>query len=75
MFSNRVWFEGGNSEITRKESYNSEENIELGNLLFDIKHWMSLLSECSFGHVNREKNQGADILSKKYQEYSCLSCI
>ena len=53
----------------------SGNNMELGNLLVDIRHWMSLLPECSLDQVNRERNQAADILVKKAKEDENLSII
>ena len=38
-----------------------------------VKHWMSLLPECSLGHGNREKNQAADILSNQLKKKDILS--
>ena len=42
-----------------------KNHVELGNLLCDIRYWMTLLPESSLDHVNREKNQTVDILAKK----------
>lgn len=39
-------------------------HLELGNILYDICHWMSLLPMCSLELVNREKNMAADVLFK-----------
>lgn len=54
------------------------EHVQLGNILHDIRHWMSLLPECSLENVNRERNMAADTLSKHAMEYSnyvSLFCI
>lgn len=58
-----VWFEGDNQQLVNIINRN-EESTELGNLLVDIRHWIRKLPLCSLDHVNREKNQIADILSK-----------
>ncbi|XP_013624099.1 PREDICTED: uncharacterized protein LOC106330094 [Brassica oleracea var. oleracea] len=43
-----------NMELTRIINA-QDQSIELGNLLFDIRHRMQKLPECSLGQVNREK--------------------
>lgn len=40
-------------------------NAELGNILHDIRHWISLLPLCSLEAVNRERNAATDALSKQ----------
>lgn len=41
------------------------ESVELGNILCDIRYWISKLPLCLLNHVNMEKNQAADLLAKK----------
>lgn len=67
-----VWFEGDNLALTR--IINSVgDDMELGNMISDIRYWISLLPDCSLEHVNREKNQTADLLAKKAVEETKLS--
>ena len=40
----------------------------VGNLTFDIRHWIGLLPLCSLGQVNIEKNQAADCIAKHVLE-------
>lgn len=60
----RVWFEGDNQEVCNLTNQ-VKNHVELGNLLCDVRYWMTLLPESSLDHVNKEKNQAADILAKK----------
>lgn len=60
-----VCFEGDNS-ILCGTIYKNEVNVEIGNFLLDINHWAAKLQECSLlGHVKRQRNHEADLLSKK----------
>ncbi|KAG2255995.1 hypothetical protein Bca52824_075289 [Brassica carinata] len=52
----RVWFEGDNKEL---------------ECIINII-WISLLSDCSLGCVNRERNMAADALSKHSMEDQSL---
>ncbi|CAA7017787.1 unnamed protein product [Microthlaspi erraticum] len=52
----QIWFESDNQELTRIIN-KQQHHVELGNLIFDIRHWIQKLSLCSLDHVNREKNQ------------------
>lgn len=47
--------------------------MELGNILTDIRYWMSLLPECSLDQINRERNQAADAIAKKAKHENNLS--
>ncbi|XP_048599877.1 uncharacterized protein LOC125579991 [Brassica napus] len=51
----QVWFEGDSMELTCVVNQVVPRHAQLGNVLHDIRHWMSLLSECSLGSVNRER--------------------
>ncbi|KAF8106007.1 hypothetical protein N665_0149s0036 [Sinapis alba] len=42
----------------------TQQNVELGNLIFDLQYWMSFLPMCSVDYVNRERNSAADMLQK-----------
>ncbi|CAN7092201.1 unnamed protein product, partial [Brassica rapa subsp. narinosa] len=68
----QVWFEGDNMELT-KIINQSAWSMELGNILTDIRYWMSLLPECSLDQINRERNQAADALAKKAKQGNNLS--
>lgn len=61
----RVWFEGGSSELARIINTVVQDHACLGNILYDIRHWMSKLTSCSLDSVNRERNMDADVLSKR----------
>lgn len=63
----RVWFEGDNQQLVNIVN-GYQDNVELGNLVFDIRHWIKLLPECSLDYVNRERNQAADCMAKKMLE-------
>ncbi|CAA7032663.1 unnamed protein product [Microthlaspi erraticum] len=69
----QVWFEGDNLELTNIIN-TVRQSVELGNLLCDIRHWITKLPQCSLGHVNREKNQAADVLCKHYLSNSVNLC-
>lgn len=59
-----VWFEGDSVELARIINNRVPQHLELGNSLYDIRHWMSLLPLCSLEATNREKNMAADVLSR-----------
>lgn len=67
----RVWFEGDNQELCLIINQ-VKEHIDLGNYLCDIRHWMTLLPECSLEYVNREKNQVADAMSRHSRDHNSL---
>ncbi|CAA7048415.1 unnamed protein product [Microthlaspi erraticum] len=67
----KVWFEGDNLVLTTTINQ-GKQNVELGNLLWDIRHWISKLPLSSLGYVNREKNQAADALAK-HNLHNCLN--
>ncbi|CAA7042230.1 unnamed protein product [Microthlaspi erraticum] len=50
-----IWFEGDNKDLTSIIN-KQQHHVELGNLIFDIRHWIQKLPLCSLDHVNREKN-------------------
>ena len=60
----RVWFEGDSSELARIINTMEQDHVSLGNILYDIRHWMSKLTWCSLESVHREHNMAADVLSK-----------
>lgn len=66
-----VWFEEDCSELTRLINKGGQ-NSELGNILNDIRYWITKLPFCSLDQVNRERNQAADLLSKKAYEYDSM---
>lgn len=69
-----VWFEGDNQNLV--DIVNGyHESLELGNLIYDIRHWIELLPEHSLAHVNREKNQAADCIVKKMRMENDLSVV
>lgn len=70
----QIWFEGDCSRLTAIIN-KCQRSVELGNLLSDITYWMSKMPLCSLEQVNRERNQAADILSKKSLDFSSLSMI
>lgn len=41
------------------------QHAQIGNIIHDIRHWMSLLTECSLSSINRERNTAADALSRR----------
>ncbi|KAG7594029.1 Ribonuclease H domain [Arabidopsis thaliana x Arabidopsis arenosa] len=59
-----VWFEGDNLELINLINRNADHE-KLGTLLYDIHHWMRKLPRASLGHVNRERNSAADMLSRQ----------
>ncbi|KAJ4915771.1 Uncharacterized protein Rs2_01321 [Raphanus sativus] len=67
----KVWFEGDNLELTRIVNTKAW-HLELGNLMYDIRYWISRLPQCSLEQVNRERNQAADIISRKALEYDSM---
>lgn len=67
-------FEGDNKELVQIVN-GSEDNMELGNLTFDIRHWIRLLPLCSLEQVNREKNQAADCIAKRVSEETEISVV
>ena len=69
-----VWFEGDNQNLV--DIVNGyHESLELGNLIYDIRHWIELLQKHSLAHVNREKNQAADCIVKKMRMENDLSVV
>lgn len=60
-----VWFEGDSLQLSTIINNKVAQNVELGNVLHDIRHWISLLPACSIDSVNRERNSAADALSKE----------
>ncbi|XP_013680038.1 uncharacterized protein LOC106384647 [Brassica napus] len=67
----RVWFEGDNQKLCLIINQ-VKEHIDLRNYLCDIRHWMTLLPECSLEYVNREKNQAADAMSRHSRDHNSL---
>lgn len=61
----KVWFEGDNKELDRIVNEIVVNHVRLENILHDIRHWISLLPDCSLGSVNRERNMAADSLAKQ----------
>lgn len=60
-----VWFEGDSVELERIINQVVDQHVLLGNVIHDIRFWISRLPICSLGSVNRKKNSAADALSKK----------
>lgn len=60
----KVWFEGDCMELDRVVNNVVLHHVLFGNVLHDIRHWMSFLPNCSLGSVNHERNQAADALSR-----------
>lgn len=69
-----VWFERDNQHLVNIVN-GYLDNVELGNLVYDIRYWIKLLPECSLAHVNRERNQAADCMAKKMKIESNLSVV
>lgn len=67
----QVWFESDSLELVKIINKKSA-HLDLGNSLSDIHFWMNKLQRCSIDHVNRERNQAADIVSKKALEDEAL---
>ena len=72
-----VWFEGDSLELARIINQVVDQHVQLGNILYDIRYWISRLPICSIGSVNRKKNTTADAFSKQAAEmitnYAMLS--
>lgn len=61
-----VWFESDSLELTKTINIKSQSvDLECESLLEDIRYWMSLLPEYAFRHIERKRNQAADIIAKK----------
>lgn len=60
----KVWFEGDCIELDRVVNQVVIHHAKLGNILHDIRHWMSLLSDCSLGSVNRRNKHGGRCIFK-----------
>ena len=61
----RVWFESDNKELEHIVNEIVADHVQLENILHDIRHWISLLLDCSLGSVNRERNMASDSLAKQ----------
>ncbi|KAL0701401.1 hypothetical protein Bca4012_057523 [Brassica carinata] len=67
----QLWFESDNLELVK--TINTRSNhLDLGNILADLHYWMNKLQNCSIDHVNREKNQAADMIARKSLEDEVL---
>ncbi|XP_056848910.1 uncharacterized protein LOC130499038 [Raphanus sativus] len=72
----KVWFEGDCVELTAVINQMVPHHLHIGNVLYDIRHWMSLLPDCSLASINRERNQAADVLSRRaFLEDNVVSCF
>jgi len=58
-----VCFEGDNQELITTIN-NGDDHSQIGDLLFDIRHWMAKLSNVTLLHVNRERNSAADKMAQ-----------
>ncbi|KAG7597661.1 Ribonuclease H-like superfamily [Arabidopsis suecica] len=67
----KVWFETDNLELNDLIN-NGGDNINIGTILYDLRHWMMKLPMSSLGHVNRERNIAADLLCRKASSMNCL---
>lgn len=71
-----IRFEGDNLELVNLINRNADHQ-KLGTLLYDIHHWMRKLPRASLGHVNRERNAAADMLSRQATKtkflYQCFN--
>lgn len=70
-----VWFEGVNKELEHIINTIVIDHIHLGNIILYIQYWMSLLSDCLLGCVNRERNMAAYDLSKHSMEDQSLVVV
>lgn len=59
-----IWFESDNKELVNLIN-KGEDHIQIGTLLYDIRHWMTKLPFSSLEYVNRERNEAADSLAKR----------